>query len=308
MPSPRPDPASIAFAAPASLTLRSAFSPNHACPALHSRSIRSLPVFPSPSPVGIHMTHAVPATSPDGDLAISPPQHTATATLSSTPSITAPSPADPGLAAAQHNGTDTAHIPVTVGSMHLSMNEISELIEVVDQADLADFRYEHEGFSIEITRTNGLGFDEEGNLNALPEPQRQQVADPAYVEQAPIETSTVVQSHDHDQAAIETTVSDETADQLDDKSGTSPSSDEILDSDFVVTSNRVGFFFSGAKNKPPLVNVGDVVAYNQPVCIIEQLGQQYVYLSEASGKVVKLFVEDGDAVEYGTQIMVIRPD
>lgn len=254
------------------------------------------------------MTHAVPATSPDGDLAISPPQHTTTATLSSTPSITAPSPADPALAAAQDNGTDATHAPVTVGSMHLSIDEISELIEVVDQADLADFRYEHEGFSIEITRTNGLGFDEDGNLNALPEPQRQQVADPAYIEQSPIQSPAVVPSHDHDQAVIESAVSDETPDHLDDTSGTSPSPDEILDSDFVVTSNRVGFFFSGAKNKPPLVNLGDVVAYNQPVCIIEQLGQQYVYLSEASGKVIKLFVEDGDAVEYGTQIMVIRPD
>lgn len=187
------------------------------------------------------------------------------------------------------------------------MDEISELIDVVDQADLADFRYEHEGFSIEITRTNGLGFDEDGNLNAAPEPQRQQLADPAYIDQSSIDSPAVAPSHDHDQA-METTVSDETPDQLDDTSGTSPSTDEILDSDFVVSSNRVGFFFSGAKNKPPLVNLGDVVAYNQPVCIIEQLGQQYVYLSEASGKVTKLFVEDGDAVEYGTQIMVIRPD
>ncbi|CAN8072230.1 unnamed protein product [Agarophyton chilense] len=84
--------------------------------------------------------------------------------------------------------------------------------------------------------------------------------------------------------------------------------DTVYDSDFVVFSNRVGFFFLGAKNKPPLVNVGDRVDFNQAVCIIEQLGQQYVYRSEASGTVLKMFVEDGDAVEYGQQIMVIRPD
>ena len=83
---------------------------------------------------------------------------------------------------------------------------------------------------------------------------------------------------------------------------------EIRPSDFVVTSNRVGYFYSGVKNKPPLVNVGDKIEFNKPVCVIEQLGQQYVYKSEVSGMVVNVFVEDGDPVQYDQKIMVIRPE
>lgn len=206
---------------------------------------------------------------------------------------------------------DLAHSSLTV-------DEISNLVHVVQECDLADFRYEHKNFVIEITCRGGLGFDKDGNLNSQPLQPTAIQSGSVFVQdednystydndqQDNYETNVVQTVDRNGQAASNEVV------HVDQQSEESPvdlnDPDQIYESDFVVTSNRVGFFFSGAKNKPPLVNVGDSVAFNQPVCIIEQLGQQYVYLSEAAGKVVKLFVEDGDAVEFATQIMVIRPD
>lgn len=174
-----------------------------------------------------------------------------------------------------------------------TMDDVHDIIALCNQFDVRDLRICDNGVSVEITRPGGLGF-EEGKLNRPPpEAVPAGVAGDVVVQrrmEKPVEKKAVP-------AAAVAEVAEEEKDP-----------DAIYDSDFVVTCNRVGFFFSGAKNKPPLVNVGDHVDFNQPVCIIEQLGQQYVYLSEASGTVLKVFVEDGDAVEYGQQVMVIRPD
>lgn len=172
--------------------------------------------------------------------------------------------------------------------------------------DLADLRVVDSGVTVEISRPGGLGFAE-GKLRDLPAPNVVAAGAPyaigpqEHVLEALGDGEEFYEEEDADDVGGEDPVSDV---PIEDPSDTSA----VYDSDFVVTSNRVGFFYSGAKNKPPLVNVGDHVAFNQPVCIIEQLGQQYVYLSEASGTVIKIFVEDGDCVEYSQQVMVIRPD
>lgn len=195
-----------------------------------------------------------------------------------------------------------------------SLDDISELIDLAEEFDLRDFRIAHNGVAVQITRPGGRGFDNDGNLNPVPEPHVIQGVDPAVTQPAfapqggvgnapPAASNAPVADVARDGAPATTSAA-----AVDGEAAKEVDADTVQDSDFVVTSNRVGFFFCGAKNKPPLVNVGDRVAFNQPVCIIEQLGQQYVYLSEASGTVLKVFVEDGDAVEYGTQIMAIRPD
>lgn len=182
-----------------------------------------------------------------------------------------------------------------------TMDDVEEIIALAAEFDLYDFRVEDHGVAVEISRAGGVGF-EDGKLIRTTQPM---------AVSAPGEAGVAV---DKLEAAVE---SDEGA--VEELKSAAPEGEEkgvegnldpdaVYDSDFVVKSNRVGFFYSGAKSKPPLVNVGDHVNFNQPVCIIEQLGQQYVYLSEASGTVLKVFVEDGDVVEYDQQVMVIRPD
>lgn len=178
-----------------------------------------------------------------------------------------------------------------------SMEDIHEIIALVEQFGIGDFRLADNGIELEITRPGGRGF-ENGQLVSKPvsapvAEQDNYVEEEGEVEEPDSDSEASVQIEEHPEGIVDEDRSDP---------------DASKDSDFVITSNRVGFFLSGARNKPPLVMVGDHVAFNQPVCIIEQLGQQYVYLSEASGTVAKIFVEDGDAVEYGQKVMVIRPD
>lgn len=183
--------------------------------------------------------------------------------------------------------------------------DIDEIVQLIDEFDVADFRLESDGVAIEITRPGGRGFVD-GVLRDAPPAAAAGTALPA-------ETSWQEQQEEEweeeaEAPMLEDVVQDVPASDVSEEKSGGADTNVVYDSDFVVKSNRVGFFFSGARNKPPLVNVGDHVGFNQPVCIIEQLKQQYVYLSEVSGTVTKIFVEDGDSVQYDQQVMVIRPD
>lgn len=74
-----------------------------------------------------------------------------------------------------------------------------------------------------------------------------------------------------------------------------------------VTSPMVGTYYSapspGAK---PFVNVGTSVSAGQVVCIIEAMKLMNEIESEVSGKVTKICVEDGQAVEYGQVLMYVE--
>jgi biotin carboxyl carrier protein len=188
-----------------------------------------------------------------------------------------------------------------------SLPDINEVIELAREFELADFRLEENGVTIELSMPGGRGF-KDGKLLDIPAPVFRTEGAPPLSGQTQQE---LLEGETSD--LTEETEDDAEYHSFSDGEDESPTVEEAdadgaFPSDFCVTSNRVGFFFSGGKNKPPLVNVDDHVKFNQPVCIIEQLGQQYVYLSEVSGTVVKIFVEDGDPVEYGTKVMLIRPD
>lgn len=180
-----------------------------------------------------------------------------------------------------------------------TLEDVEEIVQLAAEFDLGDLRVEHEGVVVEVSRSGGRGFHE-GVLREKKEIGSVVSGGAEVVQEVP-DVMAMQEMEDEEEEEEEATelVAQETEVEASEGGG--------YESDFIVTSNRVGFFFSGAKNKPPLVMVGDKVEFNQPVCIIEQLGQQYVYLSEASGTVVEIFVEDGDAVEYGQQVMVIRP-
>lgn len=187
-------------------------------------------------------------------------------------------------------------------SVMQSMDDVESIISMAAELQMGDLRLSHEGVVLEVTFPGGCGFDADGNLQVPPPPAAAPL--PAAAVAAAPATSYV--------DAVP--VAEEEADEPEEAPPSASSDDGFVDSvgavdsDFTVSSNRVGFFYSGAKNKPPLVNVGDHVGFNQPVCIIEQLSAQYVYKSEVSGTVVAVFLEDGDAVEYGQKLMAIRPD
>src|SRR3990172_8203126 len=74
-----------------------------------------------------------------------------------------------------------------------------------------------------------------------------------------------------------------------------------------VTSPIVGTFYrSSSPDKPPYVEVGDMVKKGQVLCIIEAMKLMNEIESEAAGKIVQVLVEGGQPVEYGQPLFIIE--
>jgi acetyl-CoA carboxylase biotin carboxyl carrier protein len=85
------------------------------------------------------------------------------------------------------------------------------------------------------------------------------------------------------------------------------STDEALDL-AVVKSPIVGTFYRspepGAKS---YAEVGDMVRKGQVLCIIEAMKLMNEINAECDGEVVKCYVDNGQAVQYGERLFAIKP-
>jgi acetyl-CoA carboxylase biotin carboxyl carrier protein len=75
-----------------------------------------------------------------------------------------------------------------------------------------------------------------------------------------------------------------------------------------VASPIVGTFYrASSPDKPPYVEVGDVVKKGQVLCIIEAMKLMNEIESEAAGKIAQILVDNNQPVEYGQPLFVIEP-
>jgi len=76
-----------------------------------------------------------------------------------------------------------------------------------------------------------------------------------------------------------------------------------------VTSPMVGTFYRApSPESPAYVEIGDMVTTGKVVCIIEAMKLFNEIESEVSGKLVKVLVENGQPVEYGQKLMLLKKD
>lgn len=74
-----------------------------------------------------------------------------------------------------------------------------------------------------------------------------------------------------------------------------------------ITSPMVGIFYAAhSPDEAPIVSVGDTVSKGQVVCIVEAMKLMNKIESEVAGKIVKICVENGTAVEYGQVLMYVE--
>jgi acetyl-CoA carboxylase biotin carboxyl carrier protein len=84
----------------------------------------------------------------------------------------------------------------------------------------------------------------------------------------------------------------------------SPRSDENL---HVVKSPIVGTFYAAAgPDSEAFVSVGAKVASGETLCIIEAMKLMNEIESDVAGEIVRIFVENGQPVEYGEPLFGIR--
>jgi len=83
---------------------------------------------------------------------------------------------------------------------------------------------------------------------------------------------------------------------------------ESTDDLYIIKSPIVGTFYNApSPNAPAFVKLGDVVQVGQVLCIIEAMKLMNDIESEVAGEILRVYVENGQPVEYGQSLFAIKP-
>ena len=152
----------------------------------------------------------------------------------------------------------------------LNMDELRELAELVNEHGFTDFEFENKNIRVRLSKATTPAYV------AAPQPMAVQAAPAAAPQAAP---------------------AGETA-------APAASEDEGL---HIITSPIVGTFYRApGPDKDPYVSEGSKVSPETVVCIVEAMKLMNEIQAETSGEVVKIFVENGQPVEYGQPLFGIR--
>jgi acetyl-CoA carboxylase biotin carboxyl carrier protein len=175
----------------------------------------------------------------------------------------------------------------------LNMDELRDLVELIAAHGFTDFELEREGFRVRLRRELTPQIINAGAAPAV-QPQggapAQAAADAAAAASAPSAQGATPQSHPRHPGA---------------EAEVAASADEGL---HIITSPIVGTFYrSPSPTSEPFVRIGSHVDPDSIVCIIEAMKLMNEIQSETTGEVVKIYVENGQPVEYGQPLFGIKP-
>jgi acetyl-CoA carboxylase biotin carboxyl carrier protein len=168
----------------------------------------------------------------------------------------------------------------------VNMDELRELIQLVRDNDFTEFELEREAFRVRFRRGGDPG-NEARASDASQEPVKTEKA-PAAGSQASGEARVTAPVPSHPGAKAETAASE----------------DQDL---HMITSPIVGTFYRAASpNADSFVKIGSSVEVETVVCIIEAMKLMNEIQAEVSGEVAKIYVENGQPVEYGQPLFGIK--
>ncbi|MDQ3323447.1 MAG: acetyl-CoA carboxylase biotin carboxyl carrier protein [Acidobacteriota bacterium] len=163
-----------------------------------------------------------------------------------------------------------------VSEPSLNMDELRELASLVNENGFTDFEFENANIRVRLSKNPAPQF-----VQAMPQQQQQFAASSAPAQSAQAKTES--------ESAAESAAA---------------SADENLHK---ITSPIVGTFYSSpAPDKEPYVKEGSVVSPETTVCIVEAMKLMNEIQAEMSGEVVKIYVENGQPVEYGQPLFGIK--
>ena len=158
-------------------------------------------------------------------------------------------------------------------SPSLNMDELRELAELVNEHGFTDFEFENENIRVRLSKqTSPSAAGQPVQYAQIPQPLG---AMPATTTQSQV---------------------------------AAPAASEESDADlFKITSPIVGTFYSSpGPDKEPYVKEGSTVTPETVVCIVEAMKLMNEIQAETSGEVVKIYVDNGQPVEYGQPLFGIR--
>lgn len=157
-----------------------------------------------------------------------------------------------------------------------NLNEIKELIKLVDETSVQELEIENEGTRLSIRK-----------------PGRSEVV----TVQAPPAAIPYVQTA----APVQQTPAQAT--------GASIPAAESNDNLHKIVSPMVGTFYrSASPEAAPYVSAGDKVNEKTTVCIIEAMKLMNELEAEVKGEIVEILVENGQLVEYGQPLFLVKPE
>jgi acetyl-CoA carboxylase biotin carboxyl carrier protein len=75
-----------------------------------------------------------------------------------------------------------------------------------------------------------------------------------------------------------------------------------------INSPMVGTFYrSSSPEAEPYVSIGDEISETHVVCIIEAMKVMNEIQAEIAGSIVDILVENGEAIEFGQPLFLVRP-
>ena len=166
------------------------------------------------------------------------------------------------------------------------VQELREIIKLVDNSSIDEFVYENDGPKIKLKKNNGV-------ITEVVAPKKEDAVAAPVVEQAPVQETQSVQV----QKAAEPVVEEKAAPVVADASL------------HKVTSPMVGTFYQApSPDAAPYVKVGDKVGEETIVCIVEAMKLFNEIEAEIKGEIVEVLVKDGQLVEYGQPLFLVKPE
>src|SRR5688500_18558489 len=160
----------------------------------------------------------------------------------------------------------------------MDFDEIKQILEMMREHELSEFELERDNFKLRIQKQGG-GHWVAGGANA---PQ--------------VHPAAPMPGGGGASAALPASAT----------SVLTPADDEVELA--VVKSPIVGTFYRSAEpGAKPYAEVGDTVKKGQVLCIIEAMKLMNEINAEIDGEVVKVYVENGHAVQYGERLFAIKP-
>ena len=161
----------------------------------------------------------------------------------------------------------------------LKIQEIREIIKLIDQSSIEKFTYEAENTKITLEKGQTV-------QNIVPVQVEEK---PVVVEKAP-------------EVVVEKVVQQEVA----------PVATPVVEKDaslHEVVSPMVGTFYAASSpDAPDFVKVGDKIADDSIVCIVEAMKLFNEIEAEISGEIVEILAKDGQLVEYGQPLFLVKKD
>jgi len=160
------------------------------------------------------------------------------------------------------------------------LSEIKELIKLVDQTSVHELEIENDGARLAIRKP---GRTEVVNVQTSPAAHTYIPAMPAPAT-APAAAAAVVETQAKAEPAADTSHLHR------------------------ITSPMVGTFYRApSPDAAMFVNVGDRVTEKTVVCILEAMKLMNPLEAEVNGEIVDILVENGQLVEYGTPLFLVKP-